>query len=148
MVRKLHTGTAMKRVDEFEVRPRTPEQREALLNLLDASAALWNELTYNRCQAFFNGDSVWHATNPSDRYKDVLGSATVQQIPRKNSEAWRSFFALNEKYHGATETINPAHPGTGATRKMAENCGRTSVMTSTPSSGATEAASKFPSGRR
>ena len=101
----------MKRVDEFEVRPRTPEQREALLDLLDASAALWNELTYNRRQAFFDGDSVWHATNPSDRYKDVLGSATAQQIPRKNSEAWRSFFALNEKYHEGDRDEKPSPPG-------------------------------------
>jgi len=77
----------MKRVNEFEVHPRTSEQREALLELLDASAALWNELTYNRRQAFFDDKSVWHAINPSDRYKDVLGSATAQQIPRKNSEA-------------------------------------------------------------
>jgi len=101
----------MKRVNEFEVRPRTPEQREALLELLDASAALWNELTYNRRQAFFDDKSVWHATNPSDRYKDVLGSATTQQIPRKNSEAWRSFFTLNEKYHDGNRNEKPSPPG-------------------------------------
>jgi putative transposase len=111
MVRELHDGTAMKRVNEFEVRPRTPEQREVLLELLDASAALWNELTYNRRQAFFDDNSVWHATNPSDRYKDVLGSATAQQIPRKNSEAWRSFFALNEKYHDGDRDEKPSPPG-------------------------------------
>ncbi|QKY21931.1 transposase (plasmid) [Halolamina sp. CBA1230] len=101
----------MKRVNEFEVHPRTPEQREALLELLDASAALWNELTYNRRQAFFDGNSVWRATNPSDRYKDVLGSATAQQIPRKNSEAWRSFFALNEKYYDGNRGGKPSPPG-------------------------------------
>jgi len=49
----------MKRVNEFEARPRTPEQQEALLELLDASAALWNELTYNRRQA-----SVPHKASP------------------------------------------------------------------------------------
>ncbi|MCG1002064.1 MULTISPECIES: IS200/IS605 family transposase [Halobacterium] len=101
----------MKRVNEFEVRPRTPGQREVLLELLDASAALWNELTYNRRQAFFDDNPVWHATNPSDRYKDVLGSATAQQIPRKNSEAWRSFFALNEKYHDGDHDEKPNPPG-------------------------------------
>jgi len=101
----------MKRVNEFEIRPRTPEQREALIELLDASAALWNELTYNRRQAFFDDNSVWYATNPSDRYKNVLGSATAQQIPRKNSEAWRSFFALNEKYHDGDRDEKPSPPG-------------------------------------
>jgi putative transposase len=73
----------MKRVNEFEIRPRTPEQREALFELLDAAAALWNELTYNRRQAFFDDNSVWHAINLSDRYKDVLGSATAQQTPQE-----------------------------------------------------------------
>ncbi|CCQ36042.1 IS1341-type transposase ISNamo21 [Natronomonas moolapensis 8.8.11] len=101
----------MKRVNEFEIRPRTPEQREALLELLDASAALWNELTYNRRQAFFDDNSVWNATNPSDRYKNVLGSATAQQIPRKNSEAWRSFFSLNEKYYSGKRDEKPSPPG-------------------------------------
>jgi len=54
---------------------------------------------------------VWDATNPSDRYKGVLGSATAQQIPRKNSEAWRSFFALNEKYHDGDRDEKPSPPG-------------------------------------
>lgn len=101
----------MKRVNEFEIRPRTPEQREVLLELLDASVALWNELTYNRRQAFFDDNSVWHATDPSDRYKDVLGSATAQQIPRKNSEAWRSFFCLHKKHYDGTRDEKPSPPG-------------------------------------
>jgi putative transposase len=53
---------------------------------------------------------VWHATNPSDRYKEVLGSATAQQIPRKNSEAWRSFLALNEKWHAGDLDEKPSPP--------------------------------------
>jgi putative transposase len=33
----------------------------------------------------------------SRRYGGVLGASTVQQIERKNGEAWRSFFALKKK---------------------------------------------------
>ncbi|EMA51892.1 transposase, partial [Halococcus salifodinae DSM 8989] len=31
------------------------------------------------------------------RYGGVLGASTVQQIERKNAEAWRSYFALKKK---------------------------------------------------
>jgi len=41
----------------------------------------------------------------------VLGSATAQQIPRKNSEAWRSFFSLNGKYYGGDRDEKPSPPG-------------------------------------
>lgn len=101
----------MKRVNEFDVRPRTEEHREVLLELLDASAALWNEITYYRRQAFFDGDSVWTAQNPSDRYKEILGSVTAQQVPRKNSSAWRSFFTLNEQWHDDERDERPSPPG-------------------------------------
>jgi len=40
IVKGLHLGTAMKRVNEFEVRPLSDRGRQALLELLDASAAL------------------------------------------------------------------------------------------------------------
>jgi putative transposase len=88
----------MRRVNAFEVRPRSHRDRVLLLEVLDASAALWNELTYERRQAFFDDRDVWgiDADAYRVRYKRILGSATAQQLIRKNNEAWRSFFALLE----------------------------------------------------
>jgi len=87
----------MKRVNTFEVVPQTDNDKECLLRLLDASASLWNELTYERRQNYFGDGDVWDTSEYRGRYNGVVGSATVQQVTRKNSEAWRSFFALKEK---------------------------------------------------
>ena len=86
----------MKRVNTFEVVPQTENDKECLLRLLDASASLWNELTYERRQNYFGDGDVWDTSEYRGRYNGVVGSATVQQVTRKNSEAWRSFFALTE----------------------------------------------------
>ena len=86
----------MNRVNTFEVVPTTEERKECLRRLLNASASLWNELTYERRQNYFCGDDVWETSEYRGRYNGVVGSATVQQVTRKNSEAWRSFFALKE----------------------------------------------------
>jgi putative transposase len=88
----------MRRVNAFEVRPLSHRDRLLLLEVLDASAALWNELTYARRQAFFEDRDVWQVDSDEYRvkYKGVLGSATAQQLIRKNDEAWRSFFKLLE----------------------------------------------------
>ncbi|MFB1066342.1 RNA-guided endonuclease InsQ/TnpB family protein [Natrinema sp. H-ect4] len=101
----------MKRVNTFTVRPQSEQDRELLLTLLDASAALWNEVSYERRQQFFDGDSVWATTDYRDRYKGVLGSATAQQVLRRNESAWKSFFALNEKYHASDADTRPSPPG-------------------------------------
>jgi len=87
----------MKRANTFEVVPQTENDKECLLRLLDASASLWNELTYERRQNYFGDGDVWDTSEYRGRYNGVVGSATVQQVTRKNSEAWRSFFALKEK---------------------------------------------------
>ena len=86
----------MKRVNTFEVVPQTENDKECLLRLLDASASLWNELTYERRQNYFGDGDVWDTSEYRGQYNGVVGSATVQQVTRKNSEAWRSFFALKE----------------------------------------------------
>jgi len=39
---------------------------------------------------------VWDTADYRKQYVGVLGSATAQQVIRKNSEAWRSFFAAQE----------------------------------------------------
>jgi putative transposase len=86
----------VRRTNTFAVRPLSTEDEQLLRELLDASASLWNELNYERRQQFFDGDSVWDTADYRKQYVGVLGSATAQQVIRKNSEAWRSFFAARE----------------------------------------------------
>ncbi|ELY68194.1 transposase [Natrinema pellirubrum DSM 15624] len=86
----------MRRTNTFAVRPLSTQDEQLLHELLDASASLWNELTYERRQNFFDGESVWDTADYRKQYVGVLGSATAQQVIRKNSEAWRSFFAARE----------------------------------------------------
>ena len=86
----------MRRTNTFAVRPLSSEDEHLLRELLDASASLWNELNYERRQQFFDGDSVWDTADYRKQYVGVLGSATAQQVIRKNNEAWRSFFTARE----------------------------------------------------
>lgn len=89
----------MKRTNTFDVAPRSDEDEELLRRVLDASASLWNELNYERRQNFTDpgrDTSVWDTDDYRKRYVGVLGSATAQQVIRKNDTAWRSFFSLNE----------------------------------------------------
>jgi len=86
----------VRRTNTFAVRPLSEQDEQLFRELLDASASLWNELTYERRQNFFDGESVWDTADYRKRYVGVLGSATAQQIIRKNSAAWRSFFAARE----------------------------------------------------
>ena len=84
---------SMKRTNTFVLAP-TEEQHGRLLEIADACARFWNELNYRRRQSFFRGEIDWGDGDLYDKYKDTIGSATAQQIQRKNSEAWKSFFAL------------------------------------------------------
>ena len=86
----------MRRSNTFEVRPLTDCDEKLLRTLLDASACLWNQLNFERRENLAEGESVWDTADYRKRYVGVLGSATAQQVIRKNSEAWRSFFALKE----------------------------------------------------
>jgi putative transposase len=72
----------MRRTNTFEVVPQSEQDEGVLRRLLDASASLWNQLTYARRQQFFAGESVWDCDGYYDEYVDVLGSATTQQITR------------------------------------------------------------------
>ena len=82
-------------MNKFRLRP-TKEQEEVLFSLCEMSAVLWNKLNYIRRQAFFDGRFEWKEgiNELYNEFKRILGSATTQQIIRKNNEAWRSFFAL------------------------------------------------------
>jgi hypothetical protein len=76
----------MKRTNTFDVAPpRTEREGELLRRVLDASASLWNELTYERRQQFFDGASVWDTADYRKQYVGVLGSATAQQVIERGS---------------------------------------------------------------
>ena len=88
----------MIRTNSFTVVPRSDADKELLRRLLDASAALWNEINYERRRNFEDPDGdVWDIDEYRGRYGGILGAATVQQIERKNRNAWRSFFALKKE---------------------------------------------------
>jgi len=88
----------MKRTNEFVVVPQSNEDEELLRQLLDASAALWNEINYERRRNYTNPDAdVWNIEEYRGRYGGTLGASTVQQFERKNREAWKSFVSLKEK---------------------------------------------------
>jgi putative transposase len=89
-----------RRTNTFEVVPLSDEDEELLRRVLDATASLWNELTYERRQNFFVSDSVWDTEDYRKRYVGVLGSASAQQVIRKNDQAWRGFFDSDEPDKG------------------------------------------------
>ncbi len=93
LAKNCNWGYKMKRTNTFALAP-TEEQHKHLLEIADDCARLWNELNYRRRQSFFRGKINWESRDLYDKYKSVVGSATAQQIQRKNSEAWKSFFAL------------------------------------------------------
>jgi putative transposase len=90
----------VKRTNTFEVVPLSDGDEELLRRVMDASASLWNELTYERRQNFFAGDSVWDTADYRKRYVGVLGSASAQQVIRKNDHAWNGFFDSEEPDKG------------------------------------------------
>ena len=103
------------RTNTYTADPVSDRYRECLFEWLAAHAPLWNQITYRRRQQYFDEDGdVWEAeyTDLYDEYAPVLGTATCQQVARKNSEAWRSQFRLLDQYHddsnpAVTETPSP-----------------------------------------
>jgi len=88
----------MRRTNTFEIVPQSEQDEVLLRRLLDASAALWNEITYERRENYADPEGdVWEISEYRGRYGGTIGASTVQQIERKNREAWRSFFALQKK---------------------------------------------------
>jgi len=98
----------MRRTNTFAVRPLSDDDERLLRDLMDASASLWNELNYERRQQFFDGKSVWDTADYRKQYVGVLGSATAQQVIRKNKSAWQSFFAAREN---GEDTAPPGYWG-------------------------------------
>ena len=106
----------MKRTNTFTVRPLTDDDEQVLRDLLDASAALWNEINYQRLMRYndedgFEGD-VWDADTGAleGKYKDVLGASTAQTVRRANTEAWHGFFENKNAYHDDSNTSVTEHP--------------------------------------
>jgi putative transposase len=48
----------MQRTNTFDIVPQSEPTEEILVRVLDVSASLWNTLTYERRQQFFEGESV------------------------------------------------------------------------------------------
>ncbi len=89
----------MKRTVTLKLQP-SKEQEKILFQLADTGAKVWNRVNYLRRQQFFQEQIVDFNTTEKtvyEEFKREIGSATVQQICRKNAEAWRSFFSLLRK---------------------------------------------------
>ncbi len=82
-----------RRTNTFRLSP-NKEQEQRLFELADNCARMFNEVNYKRRQSFFSGNFDWNTDFFYHKYKKVIGSATAQQVTRKNNEAWKSFFAL------------------------------------------------------
>lgn len=101
----------MRRTNTFIVRPSKAEE-PVLYALLDNSARLYNELNYQRRQSYFAGSISWDYDELYHYYKKLIGSTTAQQIVRKNTESWKSYFALlNRWYAGELKANKPRPPG-------------------------------------
>jgi putative transposase len=73
------------------------EDSNTLWELADNCSKLWNELNYERRKAYINnGRFEWYPKQLYEKYAPLIGSATAQQIIKKNNEAWRSFLALKK----------------------------------------------------
>jgi putative transposase len=89
----------MKRTVTVKLQP-SKAQETALKELALISSKVWNKVNYLRRQEFFEGKPVDFLKTEKtvyEEFKAEIGSATVQQICRKNAEAWRSFFSLARK---------------------------------------------------
>ncbi|USH00690.1 transposase [Thermococcus argininiproducens] len=105
----------MKRTVTLKLQP-SKAQEKVLLKLASISAKVWNEVNYLRRQLFFNHELVdFNKTEKIvyEKYKREIGSATVQQIARKNAEAWRDFFSQirMKKSKELPKWLKPKPPG-------------------------------------
>jgi putative transposase len=69
----------VRRTNTFKLSP-TEEQEVELFNRADACACMWNQLTYQRRQSFFNGHMDWNTDEAYHHYKTLIGSASAQQL--------------------------------------------------------------------
>ncbi|USH00911.1 transposase [Thermococcus argininiproducens] len=105
----------MKRTVTLKLQPSKAQER-VLLELASISTKVWNEVNYLRRQQFFNHEIVdFNKTEKIvyEKYKREIGSATVQQVCRKNAEAWRDFFSQirMKKSKELPKWLKPNPPG-------------------------------------
>ncbi len=89
----------MKRSVTVKLQP-SKEQERILFEIAQATALIWNKINYERLKQFKKFGKINFTTTEKEAYytfKDWIGGSTVQQLARKNAEAWRSFFTLNRK---------------------------------------------------
>lgn len=79
----------MRRTNTFLIEP-----TDQFCKLAELCSTLWNVVNYKRRQSFFEGKVDWNTDHEYRDFAPKIGSATTQQIIRKNNEAWKSFFAL------------------------------------------------------
>ncbi len=90
----------MQRTNAFILAP-SVEQEIVLRERATNCAKLWNEVTYQRRQAWLTYQTIdWKCGALYNKYSPLIDSATAQQILRKNNESWRSFFALKKMERG------------------------------------------------
>jgi len=89
------------RTNHVAIRQRLWRLRSLWIRLYLQSASWKQESLPSRSerrQNYADPDAdVWHIEEYRGRYGGTLGASTVQQIERKNREAWKSFFSLKEK---------------------------------------------------
>ncbi|NJE60770.1 RNA-guided endonuclease TnpB family protein [Thermococcus sp. 21S7] len=89
----------MKRAVTVKLQP-SKEQEKILFELAYGTAIVWNKINYERLKQFREYGKIDFGTTEKEVYyafKDWVGGSTVQQLARKNAEAWRSFFSLSKK---------------------------------------------------
>ena len=91
-------------------------QERKLRKIARLFAKCWNEITYERRRLFFSRQGIdFKGTYRKyyEEYKQVLGSANVQQLLNMSDEAWKSFFELLRlKKNGKLPPyIEPRPPG-------------------------------------
>ncbi|WP_087036083.1 RNA-guided endonuclease InsQ/TnpB family protein [Thermococcus litoralis] len=104
----------MKRSITLKLQP-SKEQEKTLKELVITSSKVWNRVNYLRRQEFFEGKPIDFLKTEKivyEEFKTEIGSATVQQICRKNAESWRSFFSLlrNKRNGELPEWFKPRPP--------------------------------------
>ncbi|WP_456486619.1 helix-turn-helix domain-containing protein [Candidatus Alkanophaga liquidiphilum] len=83
-----------RRTNTFKLKP-TKEQERRLFELADNCPDYGMKLIISGGGVLQWRNKIdWNTDEEYGRYKRLVGSATAQQIIRKNNEAWKSFFAL------------------------------------------------------
>jgi len=107
----------MERTVTVKLQP-SKEQEKLLLELAQAMAVIWNKINYERVKQFKKFGKIDFATTEKEAYhtfKGWIGGSTVQQLAKKNAEAWgasRVVQATTTKIHQGREQERVLHNST------------------------------------